>query len=467
MKTALMLFVLFLSANASKECNPFLLESYDIPGARQVQKDLSLMCPAVKNNCCTKKAELKIYQKWVINKERTKILDVYKEFINTFNNIFDTYERIEKFADIIYETTMDGRSPNCNKMAKAISEFEASKLKTQVLEAAKKAFKFLYESRRGFYCSLCEQENQKFYDLDSMKIASSSSFCAEMVTKTFNFYIFKYEYFMKVSRLYGEFMTKCDLYGHYNQSAHLTYTMKFFKEKETLAEIKKCREGLATEDAYEKCADYCEHFHPIRYDQMLEGQLGQLYEYEKKLRRLADKKEKIFNLKTKVNEINAIFSSKKRLLEEAPPAEKPAENAEGEEGPKEEEDPEEGGGNEITNFNKEFKTNLVRPVTYDFDNDILKKHMMDFEEPIVDVGVARKFKLVEFGMVSQVIGVNFSVFGRSAAINKENAITIFGEISAVQPVEEHPEEEDPNADEKEPVVEENGEPVVIEDGDQP
>lgn len=464
MKTTFLLFVLFLSTNASKECDPFLLESYDIPGTRQVQKELPLICPAVKNNCCTKKAELKIYQKWVINKERNKILDIYKEFMNTYNNIFDTFERIENFATIVEETTADGRSPNCNKLAKAIREFEASKFKAQVNEAAKKAFKFLYISRRGFYCSLCEQKNHKFYDLDSMKIASSASFCSDMVSNTFNHFVFKYVNFMKISRLYGEFITKCDLYGNYGQNQHLKYSLMFFKETDIMVELDQCKNNLKSENAYEHCAKYCEHFHPIKFDQMLEGQLGQFYEFEKTLRKAADNRDKVFNKKTKINELSAIFSSKKRLLEEAP-AEKPAdaENKEGET-PKDEEEPEEGGGNEITKFNKLYKTKLLRPVTFNFDNEILKKHMIDFDEPIVDIGVARKYKLVEFGMVNQIIGVNFSAFGRSALINKENAIILFNETSKIQPPQE---DEQLSDEEKEPVVEEGGEPVVLEDGIEP
>ena len=52
--------------------------------------------------------------------------------------------------------------------------------------------------------------------------------------------------------------------------------------------------------------------------------------------------------------------------------------------------------NEISQFNKEFKTALIRPITYDFEEDLSIKHRIDFESSIVATGLDKIYDLTKF-----------------------------------------------------------------------
>lgn len=61
--------------------------------------------------------------------------------------------------------TQDNQSgSNCYKIANSINTFKASTMKDMVLGLVSKSFQFLYHSRKGFYCSLCDAQEHKYYD---------------------------------------------------------------------------------------------------------------------------------------------------------------------------------------------------------------------------------------------------------------------------------------------------------------
>ena len=77
--------------------------------------------------------------------------------MDAYESVFNTFEEVQKQAQIVKDNTSDNiDGSNCYKISDAILTFDAFSQKELVLAKAKRAFKFLYESRRGFYCSLCD-----------------------------------------------------------------------------------------------------------------------------------------------------------------------------------------------------------------------------------------------------------------------------------------------------------------------
>jgi len=80
--------------------------------------------------------------------------------MDAYESIFETFKEVEEMAETVRDNTSDNiDGSNCYKISNAIKIFNAYSYKALVLQKAKKAFKFLYESRRGFYCSICDQES--------------------------------------------------------------------------------------------------------------------------------------------------------------------------------------------------------------------------------------------------------------------------------------------------------------------
>lgn len=423
MKVTLITLLLIWTASATpsddKEgpCFRRLLESYDISGSDHILPYNNRLCPLAKFNCCSYKAQLDIYKKWVVAHERKKIIDIYKEFENAFENIFDTFAKVEGLAQIAFENTIDIPKSNCNKVADAILKFKVSVLKDQVVNAAKKAFKFLYESRRGFYCAICDQRTHKYFNLRAEELMINENFCNQMVKNTMNFFLFRFVHFMKISRLYAEFLTKCDLDGKYYPHRYLKHSIKFFRRNEIMMEVNDCKKGLKAEEAYRFCNAFCTRFNPVKYDEFFEGELDKLFSYEKTLATMAEEAHEKYENDNGEKPLDMTAPQHKRMLSEAKSKSKSDVKKQDE------------NVNEISKFNEEFKTALIRPITYSFEEDLTIKHIINFDESVLEPGLDKVFDLMKFKFVMKPKGVDFHAYGKSAGINKDSAIDAFSKLN--------------------------------------
>lgn len=223
---------------------------------------------------------MKIYQNWAVHKERKKILKFYNQFHKTFEKIFDTFKTIEEQALTVISHTQDNQAgSNCYKIAAAIDNFKASSLKDMVLGMVTKSFQFLYHSRKGFYCSLCDAQEHKYYDKNAQQIVISEGFCRKMIQETMNYYIFVYHYFMKISRLYSTLLVKCNLSGLYYPNRYIPHHIKFFRKNEIFMTINTCKTNLTNPTALKNCEGYCSLFNPTTYNKYLEGDLNKYFAF--------------------------------------------------------------------------------------------------------------------------------------------------------------------------------------------
>lgn len=60
-------------------CDKALLEAYDIEADWETVEDKNLLCPEIKElNCCSYRAQMDIFRKWVGKGEREKVLETYR-----------------------------------------------------------------------------------------------------------------------------------------------------------------------------------------------------------------------------------------------------------------------------------------------------------------------------------------------------------------------------------------------------
>lgn len=184
------------------------------------------------------------------------------------------------------DATVDLPSSNCGKISKVILDIKASALKPLIEAAAHRAFKFLSTSRKGFYCALCDYNTHKYFNEENDEIELEYAFCSEMVKETLNYYLFKYLHFVKLSRLYSQFLVNCDLEGKYNKSKYLKHEIKFFNHDQMLGDLESCKKGFEKPGAIKSCQGFCKRFNPTKFDEELEGELGKLFSYAIALEKL-------------------------------------------------------------------------------------------------------------------------------------------------------------------------------------
>lgn len=393
-------------------CDRFLLESYDIDGGENLSEDKNIVCPSVATNCCSYNAQMQIYKKFIVADEQGKMARFYKEFPGAYERIFQQFGEIEAIAETTIQRTADYPGSNCSKIAKTIQAMKISRLYAGFAPTISRAFDFLLKSREGFYCSLCDAQTHQHYDLTTSEVNVSYGMCAKMVEESLNYFLFKYNFFMKFSRLYADFLAKCDLKGHYRGSRKLKHEIKFYRKDAIVGELNFCFKGYNKAGAMKNCNKFCQRFNPVRYSEYLEGEIDKLYSYSKSLKKMMDHWKARFEREERMNREAA---KNDRLL------------AEDKEVKKTERMDEE--IDQLNQFNKQFRTAMVKPITYSFDEDLSIKYHVNFDESLFAPGVEWVYNLADFKPKVRSRGINYYNYGEASMIEKDAAMKVFEKLN--------------------------------------
>lgn len=314
----------------------------------------------------------------------------------------------------------------------------------------------LYLARKGFYCALCSQKSHKYFLMNRKQMISSHGFCGAMVEHALNYFAFKFIHFVKISRLYSEFMVKCSLKGKYYPNRPLRIGIKFYKKDKIIGDVVSCKKMVKRKEAYKFCDPFCNNFNPVKYNKYLEGDIDKMFslsitfdhliakakkDYEK-----ANKKD-VMDIKRRMlgqvhpeagifdsgdlNKLGMDIPTKKsdnideRILMEVPPMPKkrhvkPVKHMDEDDFKKE---------NEISSFNREFKMALIKPINYRFDEDLSIDHHVDFNDSIMKQGLDSTYDLTEWRMKTHAKGIDWYSQGKTGKINKGTVKTVFKKIN--------------------------------------
>lgn len=410
------LFLLGLRA-ADLLCNTALLQSYDIESADTPTGDHNLLCKSTVANCCPYQAQLTIYKKWVVQQERDRFIDFYATYKHTLQDIFDSFADIEEIAGHIKDLTEEVEGSNCHRMAATITRFHVSTLKAQVVEAAKRASKFFYESRQGFYCALCDAQDHLFFDLRRRTFGISEGFCRRMVDQTINYALFRYNAFIKFARLYATFAFACDATGRFRPQKILSNDLKFFRRDDFMGDVEACKGGIRKDGDIKACYAYCEWFNPVRLSEVFEGEVDKLAAYSAFLEKRAEV----------LGHQLGLFAD--RELSAKPTPEEDAKNKKparvlvdgGAAVPPEE-------LTELARFNSDYKTVLLRPMVYSYKQDMTLRLHVNYEDSVMKLGEDPLADIMEFGADVEDEGIDFQKKGFEALIDKETASRVFEQL---------------------------------------
>ena len=362
------------------------------------------------------------------------------------HEVFDQMKAVEGAAVMVQANVDEGAVSNCLMLADKIMEHKISSHRNKVIEHAQKAFKFLYTSRRGFYCSLCNQKYHEFFDIYSSSIISSNQFCQSMVENTFNFYLFKFDFFVKYSRLYAMFLTTCDLKGRYSKK-FIPYLSKFYHDKEVMDGIHSCQEKIGDPHGFRYCQKFCSNFNPARYTEALEGDIDKLKGFaaylgntmeQKNIQYERESAKDVLNMKGRllealINRKIEIDEIKERRLAEAggePKKEEPKK-----EEPKKPEgdaakEGDKGAENQqamqavlepkstVNQLNATLRTGILNPIMYNFSDDMTIEHSTMTHTSVFNQGFYHTYRIHKYNNYFDAEGINWFGMGKNAQIDK-------------------------------------------------
>lgn len=148
----------------STVCFRELLTSYGLRGLNDPIPIIMEMCPNIHQSCCSKRDQLLIYQNWVTSKERKKVKRRYYKMTGIYTNFLEELREVYSYAEGIIKKLKYKKIANCKELAKRVTSFKITMIEKRILENVKKLEEFLYESYKGFYCTICNYENHKFFN---------------------------------------------------------------------------------------------------------------------------------------------------------------------------------------------------------------------------------------------------------------------------------------------------------------
>ena len=121
-----------------------------------------------------------MYLKFIKGNEYDKLLkhyeinnEIYKEYIK---NVI----KAQKFARVIMRNR-NKKVTNCGQMAKRLLMFSVKDIREKITENLMKMRDFLVQTYSGFYCTICNYENRKYFNKKKMEITFSKKFCRRIV----------------------------------------------------------------------------------------------------------------------------------------------------------------------------------------------------------------------------------------------------------------------------------------------
>lgn len=124
------------------------------------------MCPNIHQSCCSKRDQLQIYSNWVASKERHTIKKHYHKVYEIYSDVIEELKFVYEFAQKTVKKLKYKKIANCKELSKRILNFEVTQLEEKIKENLKNMEEFLFYSFKGFYCSICNYQNHKFFNVD-------------------------------------------------------------------------------------------------------------------------------------------------------------------------------------------------------------------------------------------------------------------------------------------------------------
>lgn len=253
--------------NSSNVCNSDLLFSYGIENPQYLNQG-SIFCAGESTEiCCTNSDLSQVLEEWN-NRWVMTIQPFYELNLFLYKAIFQYYEDLlvsAKFAYINPTMSLECRSIAEDFVLSYIDEDDIKKF----LEEVEKTNFFLMEIRRGFFCSLCNVKNQKYFDTDLKKINFSFDSCEDLVKFSIRTIAFRVNKVLPILAKLNKHLN-CLLKNDPQKD-----DKEFAIEEEILLSVNSCFEKFARTNGqtpvFDKCHQLCSRFSLVQPSEIIEG----------------------------------------------------------------------------------------------------------------------------------------------------------------------------------------------------
>ena len=280
-------------------CQKDLLFAYGIENPGYIKAPGMLCKHRTAESCCSRTAESQLLEKW-IDTDRIKLIQNIDGYYHILEGVFDYYEDIILFAKYVHLNPYSNES--CvNSARDLIFNYMKKDQIMEFMEKLKKSFNFLKESRKGFYCSLCDVGYQKYYDTDAKKIIMKTTFCQKLVENTVEA---SFERINKILPILQNINTLllCDTESASDEENKAVEELQFGVDEDDKQELNHCYNLFSEFSKPElymiKCLHYCRDYRFSLGSMIFEGSLAKIsFLYDKILKKKFSMTDPVFAIK--------------------------------------------------------------------------------------------------------------------------------------------------------------------------
>lgn len=250
-------------------------------GFDKPQKMLIEMCPTLKNSCCQKADQKVIYGNWVVSKEELQVKNHYEVTVKLYSTLLKIFKIATQDAERVLDIQKLKKVGNCKFIAQRIVGFEIRKQIKDLEFAIGKFEAFFIKSYKGVYCSICDADLQKYFNVKGGKVWFSQDFCRTMIQNTLSPLLYFHNHFVKVGNLVSKYLSSCTFKGEYVVDSLVPKNVVFKLNKKDVKDLDLCRKYRNEPTWLVYCKPICNHFKIGKFSDFYDGQRNVLTNFIK------------------------------------------------------------------------------------------------------------------------------------------------------------------------------------------
>lgn len=248
--------------SASLACQNDLLRSHLLRGRFSSEADKMVLCPSIKNNCCTKLDQQRIYHT-VNDILPQRVIEYNSKMRMAFAKLKQLHEKIVKNQPTF--TGSPRRRMFCGTAARKVYNFPFNAFYEKAMDDLRNVRVQLDEYYRTYFCNICDAANHVFIDPKQKRVTIDAEFCQSFLT----------EHQTLVEMLNMELVSYLESLQHLVDCNHYlrSYNLKFFdaRKQDFMKEVGTCINNLASKDFTKSCKSTCENIMLSKINVLMEG----------------------------------------------------------------------------------------------------------------------------------------------------------------------------------------------------
>jgi hypothetical protein len=237
-------------------CHKDVIESYGLRAVKYSHDSPMDMCGPMKlGSCCEVQSQIQMFALWNEETRSTEMKSKFKEYQDIYENHLNTLSVVSDTSIKLNDKILFLN--NCKILTQTINKFKMKEALPKLKEITGKAMSLWEDFYKGFYCGICDGENQKHIDPSRKTLQISAEFCWSVVNTSLPFLIYYNNHFETLTNIMTEMESWCDADGNF-KFKQISNHLKLSSDPAIKNSIFACNANLNTPQWLAHCMPICQ-----------------------------------------------------------------------------------------------------------------------------------------------------------------------------------------------------------------